>query len=776
MKPHTDRFDFVMRTFACILLTTVIATVAEGYVTPAPRYIEVEITFQDPKTGEERMEPGQLWFGDLPVVREDGKVVGFGKTAHYQGIKWFVPKDPGEIWIVRPTTDLGPQVMILHDYCGERPIKLAFDRIGVGRTVDAQLGSKMDETAKAVTSARPVTDLKVPDTSDILQGDNVIAEPVASTIGRDADQNAVKTAEQAPLQFATKEDIGFKDLPVANLRKIVFLKASDGIKRDPYGGRFVEYATRATGDEGRVQVAAATFFGGPLDGERFTFAEFVGDKAILAGGAFHDLSFTDQSLIRVIGPDAKPDAYPPVEKLDNRNRPYTEYPKQTPVFVRFSSDLKKIEEIFRLPWGTGSMGSVILGADGSLYLAGIVGPHFETLAKTAKRSDVVENPDALKPDAKGRTPVPGPDGYVLKISPDHKSVEWMVQFKYAWVYMFLQTDGSVTCRRGDKMFFIDPSGKPSPGPTLEITGNATAMDVRTGAIYMGGAYRSGTGREPYVCPYLYKVNAQGKIEWTGYSWSGPIVGVDQLRLVSDSQISKILVREDGHLLISGWSDGGNTVLAYQPYDLRIKVKASGGFCSSTWGASGLTVRIANLITMNPNSMETEFHTQYVGYVPTSDLPTLINIYGIYPMANGEVAVTGGSWLGFVETHDAWTTPWYIENRTDEHVMARGGVFFTLFTPDFKKARIATFTPHVHGLQIAGRGKMLLLYGSADDKAPDAVDQKWDRQYSTIVRHAIQPKLSGKSDAYLMLVDTQGPPNPPVIPEKTWGIKNKKGAK
>ncbi len=217
------------------------------------------------------------------------------------------------------------------------------------------------------------------------------------------------------------------------------------------------------------------------------------------------------------------------------------------------------------------------------------------------------------------------------------------------------------CRRGDNLFYIDHDGSVTDGPTLEISGSNMALDPKSGAMYFGGSYRSATGLEPYVNPYLYKVDANGKQVWTAYGWTGPIVGVDQLRLVADSPVTSIRIGEDGKLTLTAWSDGGNTVLGQQPYDLRLPAKC-GGFSSST-----------------SETMDVPSFTRYVGYLPTSDIPTLINIYDMYRLPNGEVAVTGGGWTGFVESHDAWVPPWYVEHRTDEFAMAKGGPFFTIVT-------------------------------------------------------------------------------------------------
>jgi len=184
------------------------------------------------------------------------------------------------------------------------------------------------------------------------------------------------------------------------------------------------------------------------------------------------------------------------------------------------------------------------------------------------------------------------------------------------------------------------------------------------------------------------VRPGGKLAWTAYGRTGPIVGVDQHRLVADSAVTAIRVAENGKLVLTGWSDGGNTVLGQQPYDLRLAAKC-GGFCSETWGTTGgLTVRIAHSIHIDPDTMEVSDFNRYIGYIPTSGVPTLINIYDSHPLPNGS------GWTGFVESQDARLTPWFIEHRTDKHALAKGGPFFTLFKPGFSAPRMATILPKV----------------------------------------------------------------------------------
>jgi hypothetical protein len=720
---------------------------ANAYQGPRPQYLEAEVTWKD-AAGAERTVAGQLWFADLPV--KGAKGLSFGKPGHYDGIKWFVPQKPGDIWLARGAGNTNGQAFLLHDYCGEREIELAFDGIDVLRTAESKLNKLMEDGVRSMTTTKPAAG-SPPGSKDVDLGD---LEPDAPMVAGVASTTTTGQAG-SPLRFATPQDIGTKEIKVADVVKIVFGPASDGIKRERYGGRYLEYSRAAKGDNGRVQVAAATFFGGPEGQESFVFGGFQRDNGVVTVGNFHDLGFVNASLVQVIGTDPAADAYPPVDR-EVKGRPVREFPRQTPVVVHYSADLKQLTGLVRLPWGVGAAATCALGGDDALFMAGFTGPHFETFAKETKLTASIPAPPIVA-DAKGRKREPGPDSFVIKLTPDHQSVLWLVRVQGGGVNIFPQPAGNVLARRGDELFYIAADGSVSAGPKLEITGSNMAVCPKTGAIYFGGSYRSGTGLEPYVNPYLYKLDATGKHVWTAYGWTGPIVGVDQHRLVADSAVTKVRVAEDGRLTLTAWSDGGNTVLGCQPYDLRQDAKC-GGFCSSTWGATGgLTVRIAHLINMDPDTMEVSSFTRYVGYIPTSDIPTLINIYDSWRLPSGEVAVTGGGWTGFVESQDAWIKSWWAEHRTDAHALAKGGPFFTLFTPDFNRVRLATLTPGASGLRLAGKGQWVLLYGGATDLPPTAVDRKWNRQFRTITRNAVQPQNGGGLDAYVLLVDTQGEP-------------------
>ncbi len=747
------------------------AGAAFAYEQPRPRYIIAEVTWRDPRGGTNRTDIGQMWFGDLPIV-ENGRTRGFGRLGYYDGIKWFVPDNTGDVWIARMPEVAAPPTFLLHDYLGEKEIVPAFTSIDVVRTESAVLDRLMDETAKDIARGGTGGDSAWLEEVTLDGTESRPASVLPEASGGKGRAPAAGGGAPAPLRFATDGDIGVASIAVTSLVRIAFLEASDGLKREKFVGRYVEFSQSAAGDAGRVQVKAATFFGGADGNEQFVDGGFLADGAIMLAANFTNLGFVTSAPVEPLGVDPAADAYPATEVVDGRGRKRLDEPRRTGTLAFFSDDLRRLTRVVRLAWGSGTIERVLQAADGALYLYGTVGPHFDAGMGGFRRLPDVDNPEAVAYAAEKKQ-VPGPDTYVLKLMPGGRAVAWAMRFKHSRVNLFVLPDGRLLARRGDGLYFVTPEGEVAPGPRLEITGGNMAVDPRTGDMYFGGSYRSATGLEPYVNPYLYKVSADGRQAWTAYGWSGPIVGVERFRLVADSAVTGIRVAESGDLTVTGWSDGGNTVLSQQPYDLR-RMAPGGGFASSVWGATGgLTVRIAHIIHMHRDTMEVDYCTKYVSYLPPSDVPTLVNIYDYYGLPNGDVAITGGSATGYIETHDAWVQPWYIQYRTNPYAEAKGGTFFTLFAPGFNKPRMATRTPGVSGGRLAGRGNLLLLYcGATGGGAPPA--RPYGTHLTPIVKHAVQPANAGGLDGYAMLIDTQGEPNPPTIPDWTWGERANKG--
>ena len=63
----------------------------------------------------------------------------------------------------------------------------------------------------------------------------------------------------------------------------------------------------------------------------------------------------------------------------------------------------------------------------------------------------------------------------------------------------------------------------------------------------------------------------GSLRYQLYDWGGPFVGLDNLRLVSDSAVRFVTHDRRGNMLLYAWSDGGNSVMNFQPQDVRTGV-------------------------------------------------------------------------------------------------------------------------------------------------------------------------------------------------------------
>jgi len=143
----------MFRPAIAIVVSLALAAELWAYRTAPPKYVVVDLTWKDSGTGQPRTVQGQLWFADMPIVGPNGKVIGLGQTDHFDGIKWVVPKNPGDIWIARGT-NTNPAVFVMHDYYGERDITLAFSAIDVTKMDSLKMEAVMAEKALEIESKK----------------------------------------------------------------------------------------------------------------------------------------------------------------------------------------------------------------------------------------------------------------------------------------------------------------------------------------------------------------------------------------------------------------------------------------------------------------------------------------------------------------------------------------------------------------------------------------------------------------------------------------------
>ncbi len=297
----------------------------------------------------------------------------------------------------------------------------------------------------------------------------------------------------------------------------------------------------------------------------------------------------------------------------------------------------KVLRVVRLPWKSGAVTDLAVGDDDSVYLVGRAGANVRDLGAT----------DVSKEGAETH----GTATFVVKLSKVGK-LQWCRAFADAGAgpRIYIRPDGDILAAGGWGYLF-SPDGR--LGKILEfwrVSGERwnrgiNPVDLTCSA---GGDSNTGTGREPWRKPRCF-VNHLGERPMELYAWNSHLVGVDSLRLVSDSALRYFHYTPDGRTLyMVGWSDGGNSVLERQPYDLRKGVDAKGlGF--SSWGAGVLSV--AHLIRMDPKTAEVSAKTTWLAYLGDKNKPNGLNVRTLSTGTEGSVLLAGGSAWGLIQTGD-----------------------------------------------------------------------------------------------------------------------------
>lgn len=517
--------------------------------------------------------------------------------------------------------------------------------------------------------------------------------------------------------------------------------------------RFHQFTAKYADPPGKATPVLATCLGGPGT-EWLVGGGFAPDGAVLvAGVALGPVLEVAGVKAQVIGTDAPAPAAPErmaaTEKdgkprLDKEGRPVLlpftwRHAAATAFVARLSPDLTMVMSVVRFPWTAGGVTSACVDADGAVYLAGPAGAGIAALSR-----DVQELP-ATEPTDKP-THV-----YLAKLMPDLRSVAWVrhVTGASAAPKVALKADGTLSFI-GPDLYAFERSGRLIA--TTRVPGGlgeTVAVNPVDGTYARGGEHHSPTGREPYRCPILNIHRADGTWLHQLYDWGGPLVGIDSLRLVSDSAVRGVTYDDQGNLLIHAWSDGGNSVMNFQPTDLR---RAHGAFDRglgfSNWGAGVLST--AYVIRIETKDYRVTGGTLWVSYLLDKNKPNSATIDTLGFAGDGSVAISGRSAMGLI--------------RTGNHLGGDGlpgGPYVALFDRDFSTLRFSSTMPACGKVELAnddswgiGRGlvggKQRVLYCSsaiADDRNYDAEPRP------APALKPLQPAFAGgQLDGYLLVLE------------------------
>jgi hypothetical protein len=429
----------------------------------------------------------------------------------------------------------------------------------------------------------------------------------------------------------------------------------------PAANRFDEFTSKNASPKEPVKVLNAGLLGG-TGVEWLAGGGIQPDSTIMLGGVSLGPVLDMGGKETVLGKDGPITAPSQAPQLDKKGRPEQEkdgkaklapfswnHENATGFVVRLSPDLKTIKSVTRLPWKSGGLTSAVVGSDGSIFIAGPATSGVINLAMDSQELPAAQQ--ETKRDAKS----PGcTHTYLAKLSPDASRILWLRHVKGGSGAPRLLFDAKKRLIfQGPDFRFLDPgNGKPLialPRPGGHGGhGGQIAINPLDGTMARGGEHHSPTGREPWRCPTLDIFKSDGALLHQLYDWGGPFVGLNNLRLVSDSAIRGVDFDGRGHLLIHAWSDGGNSVMLREPNDIRTMARMEGlGF--SSWGAGVLS--LAYILKLDTQSWQVIGGTSWMAYRRDQNKPNSARIHSMMA-TGGAVCFAGASTNGLIQTGDA----------------------------------------------------------------------------------------------------------------------------
>ncbi|MEI6231570.1 MAG: hypothetical protein WCT04_00855 [Planctomycetota bacterium] len=505
----------------------------------------------------------------------------------------------------------------------------------------------------------------------------------------------------------------------------------------------------------RAEVLNATFLGGKGN-EWLVAGGFQPDGAVVVVGNVLGPVFELSVPTSVIGTDLPP---PPATKrvpkmsggkdskqeTDKKTgepiweKPSWKHEGTTGFVARLSSDLKTILSVTRLPWGSGALTSAAIGKDGSIYIAGRASDSI---------SSIGGNVEELKVEVDATRKGGGCEHtFVAKLSSDGKKADWLRHMRgFSDAPRVTLTESGALNFAAQDLRVLDTKGKLQQ--TISVPGGMnekTSVSPLDGSIVKGGEHHWPTGREPYRCPTLNIHKPDGSLNYQFYDWGGPYIGLDNLRLESDSAVRAVTHDKDGNIFIYAWSDGGNSVMNFEPNDVR-KQTTPRGLGLTTAGAGVLSC--AYLIKLEPKEYKAIGWTLWLAF--NHNKPNSVWIGALGYAGDGSVCFGGVSANGL----------WQTTNKLTDAPAA--GNYITVLTPDMGGVRFCSVIPGAGATEIGndgrqnwgiasgvvnGKQRALFVSGAVADEENYGVKTK------TPVKNALQSDFGGgMSDGYIVLLD------------------------
>ncbi len=404
--------------------------------------------------------------------------------------------------------------------------------------------------------------------------------------------------------------------------------------------------------------------------------------------------------------------------------------------------LERIVAAARLGWGSGAITACKVAPDGGIYVAGRAGPGAPRLA--ADTDEVTVGVQGLKSPPCART-------FVARLSSDLARAEWVRTVNgpaYA-PRLMLRRDGTLAASLADLRTY-DARGKLLGAVAVEGgLGDRNSVSPLDGEIVFGGEHHWSTGREPWRCPILNIKHPDGRLRYQLMDWGGPFVGLDSLRLVSDTAVRRVSHDRNGNIIAVLWSDGGNSVGHCQPTDIHRHI---GQGCGLTTAGAGAT-SFAYLMRIEPENYQAVGWTLWC-----SQWGRKANGAGIERTGeadDGSTCFAGGSAWGLRQTANRLSTS------------EPGGYYAAVLTPDLSGVRFASTVPGAGMAQVGdgcawgivtgspgGKGRAVFLCGAGKD------GENYGLVTPTPTVRAMQPQFGGGIvDGWFLVLDLSKPTTP-----------------
>jgi hypothetical protein len=115
-------------------------------------------------------------------------------------------------------------------------------------------------------------------------------------------------------------------------------------------------------------------------------------------------------------------------------------------------------------------------------------------------------------------------------------------------------------------------------------------------------------------------------------------------------VQQLRYDDQGNIILVAWSDGGNSVMYREPYDVRTYAKNFKGLGMSAWGANVLSC--AYIIKLDGKSYQVSGGTLWLAYLKDKDKPNSVNINTLGFAGDGSVCIGGNSAWGLIQTGNA----------------------------------------------------------------------------------------------------------------------------